>query len=163
MPDDDEILEAYERELGPEPPPSRSNRGFWLVVGAIAIACIVLLVEIFANFDTKDTIAHTQDSLRRAAALAEDVRGDALTFEAADAAGLTAVAVDSRLTFVPGDEPSTGLDEVSVAVDGDEWAAAVQARPGACFHLHLADGETFYAVTEDCTGAAALAASDTRW
>lgn len=163
MPDDDEILETYERELGGEPePPRRSNRGFWLVAGAMVVACIFLLVEIFVNFDTKDTIAHAEDSLRRAAAAATEVAGDGLTFDAADAAGLA--EAEPGLTYLDADTPSRGLDEVSVAVDGEDWAAAVQARPGACFYLRLTtDGETFYGVSTDCRGTAALAAEDDRW
>jgi hypothetical protein len=163
MPDDDDILEAYERELGAEPEPvRRSNRGFWLVAGTMLVACVFLLVEIFVNLDTKDTIAHTQDSLRRAAALAEDLRED--PFVVADAAALAAAAPASRLTFLDGATASGGLDEVSVAVEGDEWGATVQARPGACFSLRLtADGETRYGVGTDCRGTAALEADDDRW
>ncbi|HEX6844148.1 MAG TPA: hypothetical protein VF235_03440, partial [Actinomycetota bacterium] len=145
-------------------PVRRSNRGFWLVAGTMLVASVFLLVEIFVNFDTKDTIAHTQDSLRRAAALAEDVRADGFSFDGADAAGLADAAPSSRLVFLDGDTPSAGLDEVSVAAEGDEWGATVRARPGACFYLHLTgDGQTLYGVGTDCRGTAALEATDDRW
>jgi hypothetical protein len=167
MPDDDDILETYERELGAGPlPPRRTNRGFWLVAGTMIVACVFLVVEIFVNFDTKDTIAHAEYSLRVAAAAAKEIADGDLTFEAADAAGLTAAepAAGATLTYLDADTPSRGLDEVSVAVDRQEWAAAVQARPGACFHLRLTtSGDIFYAVTTDCRGTAALAAADDRW
>jgi hypothetical protein len=165
MPDDDEILEAYEREVGAAPaPPRRSNRGFWLVAGTMVFACVFLVVEIFANFDTKDSIAHAEDSLRRAAALAMDRKADDLSFAGADAAGLQEAAPDSRLIFLDGGRASRGLDEVSVAVADGDWAAAVQARPGACFYLRLtAEGDTRYGVATDCRGSAALRATDDRW
>jgi len=57
-----------------------------------------------------------------------------------------------------------GLGDVSVATRPASWAAAVQARPGACFYLHLTDGgEVLYGVGTVCTGATAMNATDPRW
>ena len=65
---------------------------------------------------------------------------------------------------MPGSEESTGLDQVSVATAGSAWGAAVQARPGACFYLHLTGTDTvLYGVGTVCTGQEALQASDTQW
>jgi hypothetical protein len=54
---------------------------------------------------------------------------------------------------------------VSVYASSDVWAAAVQARPDACFFIKQVIGEdTAYAVaTGDCTGRAALAAQEDQW
>lgn len=161
MHDDDEILGAYEREFEVEPSP-RTNRGFWLVGGTMLLACVFLLVEIFANRGIKDTIAHAQHSLRDAQSLAETVRAETGTFENAGAEGLA--SRESDLAFVGPEDASSGLDELSVYASATGWAAAVQARPGACFYLRLtSDGEELFGVGTTCTGQEALAAQDSRW
>lgn len=163
MPDDEEVLESYEREMAEVPAPRRANRGFWLVAGTMLLACILLLVEIFANRGIKDTIAHAQSSLRLAQAAAERVHGDSGSFQEASADDLG--QAEPSLSFVGPDDPSTGLDDVSVASSDVVWAAAVQVRPGACFYLRLdADAEASYGSGTLCTGAEALArAAGSRW
>ena len=53
---------------------------------------------------------------------------------------------------------------MSVATANGDWGAAVQARPGACFYLHLTgEGATYYGVGTSCTGQDALQATDPRW
>lgn len=161
MSDDD--LSAYEAELaeGGSPRP-RSNRGFWLVLGTILLACVVLVVEIFANKPIKDSIAHAEASLRTAQSAAEEIHAATGSFNGADAAGMTQEA--PSLTYLGPDESSQGLDEVSVVAAPTGWAAAVQARPDACFYLRLTDaGEVFYGVGTTCTGAQATYAADPRW
>jgi len=161
--DDDEILEAYELELAGEPVPvRRSNRGFWIVIGTIGLACVVLVGEIFANKPLGDQIGTAQHSLRVAQGAAQGIRTTEGTFAAADAGGLG--AVERSLTFRAADLPSTGLEDVSVAASDTGWAAAVQARPGACFYLRI-DGsdQTYYGAGTDCTGTAALTASQPSW
>jgi hypothetical protein len=160
--DDDEILESYERELVEEPAPRRSNRGFWLVAGTMLVACILLLVEIFANRGIKDTIAHAQSSLRLAQAAAERVHSQSGSFQDASADDLG--RAEPSLSFGGPDDSSTGLDEVSVASSDTAWAAAVQARPGACFYLRLDGDAALYGTGTLCTGAEALAlATHSRW
>lgn len=168
MPSDDEILESYERELddvdvtgdAADPRPT-SNRKFWLVLAAMGVACMFVLVEIFANLGIKESIAHAQSSLRDAQAIAQAIQHDDGTLTTADAAGMASET--DALTFVGPEEPSTGLDDLSVAAGTTEWAAAVQVRPGACFYLHI-DGDTVtYGAGTTCTGTAALEAVDDRW
>jgi hypothetical protein len=160
--DDDDILEAYERQMSEVPRPQRTNRGFWLVAGTMLLAAVVLLVEIFANRGIKDTIAHAQRSLRLAQAAAERVHEDSSSYLDASADDLA--SGESSLSFRGPHDASSGLDDVSVASSDLEWAAAVQARPGACFYLRLdAEGRVFYGSGVVCTGAEALGASDSRW
>ena len=158
---DDDVIRAYEDELGPEPVP-RPNRGFWVIAGTLLVVGLFLIVEIFANRPLANSIGHAQDTLRRAQAGAEIVHGRTGSFEGADA-----VALDediSDLSFRPADEPSVGLDDVSVAASETVWAAAVQARPGACFYLRLGVGaEPRYGAGTECTGEAAMLAVDPRW
>ena len=162
MPSDDEILRDYERELGPEVAPApRSNRRFWLVLGAIGVASAIMVVEIFANLGIKDSIAHAQFSLRQAQGAAEAIAARSGTLGAADAESL-AETVDG-LTFVGPNEPSDALDEVSVASGVQAWAAAVQVRPGACFYLRIGGDEVTYGSGTVCTGLAGLQARDDRW
>jgi hypothetical protein len=140
----------------------RPNRGFWLVAGALGVACVFLVVEIVVNRPIKDTIAHAEATLRNAQATAASVRDDAGSYGRVDAAAMS--TADGTHSYRSGDDPSTGLDDVSVATRDGEWAAAVQARPEACFYLRLTDaGEVFYGVGTVCTGETALGASDTRW
>ena len=158
---DDDVIRAYDAELGPEPMP-RSNRGFWVVAGTMAVGGLFLIVEIFANRPLANSIGHAQDSLRRAQTAAEVVYGRTGSFEEADAASLEEDVPD--LTFRGGDDPSSGLDVVSVSALDQVWAAAVQTRPGACFYIRLGVGDDpRYGAGTECTGEAALLADDPRW
>jgi hypothetical protein len=158
---EDEILRAYEAEFEPEPP-TRGNRGFWLVIGILLAAGVFLVVEVLAHRPLADTIGHAQATLRRAQGAAETIRSETGGFAEADATGLTTAAPSIRFR-APG-EPSVGLDDVSVAASDRTWAAAVQARPGACFYLRLEVGEgPRYGSGSECTGEAALLAAEPRW
>jgi hypothetical protein len=158
---DDDLIRAYDEELGPEPTPP-SNRGFWIVAGTLVLGGVFLLVEIFANRPLANSIGHAQDSLRRAQAAAETVHSRTASFEEADPESLEGDVPDLR--FLAGDDASFGLDVVSVSASDHVWAAAVEARPGACFYLRLGVGEDpRYGAGTECTGEAALLADDTRW
>ena len=158
---EDEILRAYEAEFGPEPP-ARGNRGFWVVAGVLLAAGAFLVVEILAHRPLADTIGHAQATLRRAETAAETIRAETGAFSDADAAGLSAAV--PGLHFRGSSDPSTGLDDVSVAASERVWAGAVQARPGACFYLRLEVGaDPRYGSGEVCTGEAALRSAEPRW
>ena len=158
---DDEVIRAYDEELGPEPMPS-SNRGFWVVAGTLLVGCTFLVVEIFANRPLANAIGHAQDSLRRAQDAAGVVYGRTASYQEADADSLGEDVTD--LTLRPGDEASIGLDVVSVSASDLAWGAAVQTRPGACFYVHLQVGQDArYGAGTECTGEAALLANDPRW
>jgi len=166
MKDDDELIRAYEEEFSAQTPTKRSNRGFWLVLGTLLVASIVMLVEIFANRPIADTIGHAQHSLRAAQAGAERQLAETGSFAGADAAGLTASGAGDAdgLTFVAADEASRGLDSISVWASDTEWAAAVEARPGACFYLRLrANEDDLYGVGTECTADVARTVTDPRW
>ena len=161
MSTEDEILRAYEAEFAPEPP-ARGNRGFWLVVGVLLAAGAFLVVEILAHRPLADTIGHAQATLRRTQAAAESILAETGSFAEADAAGLADEL--PGLSFRPGDEASTGLDDVSVSASDGIWAGAVQVRPVACFYLRLEVGEDpRYGAGEVCSGEAALEAAEPRW
>ena len=167
MRDDDEILEDYERELAEEPEPApRRKRGFTLVAGTLALACVFLLVEIFANRSIADDIGTAQHDLRVAQAGAERVDAETGTFDGASADGLTAARYDGgELRYVGSDTASAGLGNVSVYAEGVTWAAAVQIRPGACFYLRLDAGheDPAYGVGTVCTARQALGSKDDKW
>jgi hypothetical protein len=167
VPDDDDILEAYEREFDPgEAPTERpSNRGFWLVAGTIIVACVVLVVEIFANRPLANSIGHAQFDLNAAKDAALDIKSTSGSFAGANAEGMNQARLDEgRLVAVGPDERSGGLNEISVYADETVWAAAVSARPGACFFLKLVIGQDpKYGVGTSCTGREALSSRDDRW
>jgi hypothetical protein len=161
MSTEDEIIRAYEAELRSEPPAS-GHRGFWIVVGTLLVVGIFLVVEILANRPLADRIGHAQDTLRRAQAAAESIRTDTGAFSGADARGLAEALPSFSVRAAA--EASTGLDELSVAASDRVWAAAVQARPGACFYLRLEIGtDPRYGSGTECTAHAALFASEPRW
>ncbi|HUF58724.1 MAG TPA: hypothetical protein VMR89_04455 [Actinomycetota bacterium] len=160
MATDDDLIRAYDDELGPEP--RNSNRGFWVVAGTLLLGGLFLLVEIFANRPLANSIGHAQGTLRRAQAAAEIVRSREASFQEADADALGEDVPE--LSFRAEDESSVGLDDVSVSASETVWAAAVQARPGACFYIRLGVGaDPRYGAGTDCTGEAALFATDPRW
>lgn len=157
--DDLEVGRATDADDAASP---RSNRGFWLVAGALGFACVFVLIEIFANFGTKDTIAHAEATLRAAQAAVGSAASTEGSVARLDATRLA--TIEPALAWVPGTEASDDLDEVSFQTRGAAWAAAVQARPGACFYLHeTGSGEVFYGVGTVCTGEEALRATDPRW
>jgi hypothetical protein len=141
-------------------PARHSNRGFWLVTGAIVFASVFVLLEIFANFGVKDTIAHAEFSLRTA----QSAIGTAQAGGPGEVTPTRMTSLEPTLLWVDGDRESTGLEVVSLATSGAAWGIAVQAKPGACFYLHeTGDGQTFYGVGTVCTGEEALRATDPRW
>jgi hypothetical protein len=166
VPEDDDILEAYERELdGPpfEPLPRRSNRGFWMVAGTMALGAVVLMVEIFANRPMVNAISRTENDLKASLTAAERIYADGGSFTPADADALAAVVPDR--TFVGAGRSASSPGTVSVYASGTTWAAASPTAQGTCFYLkQVAGTETLYMVADgDCTGDEALAAEEDRW
>lgn len=166
MPEDDDILEAYEEELDElalPPLPRRSNRGFWMVAGTIALGAVVLMVEIFANRPMVNAISRTENDLKVALRAASRVYADAGSFTPADAAALG--AVDESRRYVDADRSASAPGTVSVYASGDTWAAASPTAQGTCFYLkQVAEQDTLYLVRDgDCTGNEALAADQTQW
>jgi hypothetical protein len=160
---DDDIIRAYDEELGPEPAARPSNnRGFWVVLATMVFGGLFLVVEIFANRPLANDIGHAQDTLRRAQAAAQTVFDRTGAFVSA---GPEDLADDlTGVTFRPENESSTGLDDVSVSASELVWAAAVQSRPGACFYVRLGVGsEPRFGSGSVCTGEAALEADQPRW
>ncbi|MET0802036.1 MAG: hypothetical protein ABWZ53_12825, partial [Actinomycetota bacterium] len=119
MRDDDEIIGAYEQELGNElRPPRGSQRGFWIVLGTIVAASAIILVEIFANRPIANSIGRAQHDLRVAQGEAESLLAETGSFEGADAAALSAAELDGgALSVVGPDQVSAGLGEISVYAD----------------------------------------------
>jgi len=158
---DDEIIAAHEAEFGADRPRRRSNRGFWMVAIALLLACVFLVVEIFVNRGVKDTIAHSQHSLRTAETAAREL-ADGGSF--ADASAGAMAGAEPSLAFVGPATESDGLEVVSVSAAPEIWAAAVQVRPEACFYLKIEGDETTYGTGTLCTAEEALVkATDPRW
>ena len=166
MPDDDDILEAYEAEFDGatlESMPRHANRGFWMVAGTMALGAVILLVEIFANRPMVNAISRTENDLTAALRAAEGIYADGGTFTAADADALG--DADDATTYVDADRPATRPGTVSVYASGDTWAAASPAAQGTCFYLkQVAGADTLYLVADGgCTGNEALGATETQW
>jgi hypothetical protein len=168
--DDDEILQEYEREFeedGPalERPSRRSGRGFWMVTVSLLLACVLMLIAIFANRSIGDDIGTAQHYLRVAQAGAQRVLAETGSFDGADAQGLADARYDGgELRYV---DAATAAEDgsVSVTASASTWAAAVQIRPGACFYLRLDAGasDPLYGVGTECTGLRALDSKDAQW
>jgi hypothetical protein len=169
VPDDDDMLEAYEREFDDTdeepmaPLPRRRTRGFWMVAGTITLGAVVLLVEIFANRPLVNSISRTEHDLNIARRHAERLFADGGSFATADAAGMA--AADPGRTYVDADQPATASGTVSVYATAGTWAAAARTEQGTCFYLKLATGEdTRYLVADGaCTGREALRADQPQW
>jgi hypothetical protein len=166
VPDDDDILEFYERELDGEPfqpLPRRSNRGFWMVAGTIGLGAIVLMVEIFANRPMVNSISRTENDLKVSLRAAERIYADGGSFTPAGVDALTD-AVEGR-TYVDANRSASVPGTVSVYASGTTWAAASPTAQGTCFYLKQVTAEdTLYLVADgDCTGTEALGADQTQW
>lgn len=170
MRDDDEILREYEREFdgaapADERPSRRTGRGFWMVTVSLLLACVLMLLAIFANRSIGDDIGTAQHYLRVAQAGAQRVFAETGSFEGADAQGLAEARSDGgELRYVEADSAAED-GTVSVTASASTWAAAVQVRPGACFYLRLDAGATdpLYGVGTECTGTQALSSKDAQW
>lgn len=137
------------------------HRGFFIVAGTILLGCILLMVEIFANKPMVSGIARSQHDLRTAGSYATRLQSESGTFQSADAPGLT--ALDSGRTYVGADQSATRAGEISVYAGVTFWAAATPVN-GACFYILERGGQpTLYGGGTDCTGRAALAASQDAW
>jgi hypothetical protein len=136
-----------------------------LVTGTLLTACVVLVVEIFANRPIANSIGHAQFDLNAAKEAALAIRSTSGSFIGANADAIDRARLDEgRLTAVGPDDESSGLYEISVYADESTWAAAVSARPGACFYLKLEAGQhPRYGAGTTCTGREALNARDDRW
>jgi hypothetical protein len=166
VPDDDDILESYERELDGEPfqpLPRRSNRGFWMVAGTIGLGAVVLMVEIFANRPMVNSISRTENDLKVSLRAAERIYADGGSFTPAGAASLA--AADATRTYVEADRSASVPGTVSVYASGTTWAAASPTAQGTCFYLkQVAAEDTLYLVADgDCTGTEALGADQPQW
>jgi len=158
----DDTLTLDELTDGGAPMPRSRGRSSWIVFAALGFACVFVVVEIFANLGIKDSIGHAEQTLTVAQAAAGRVAAADGSYRGADHTRLE--AVEPSLQWIAGGDQATGIDEVSVATANGDWGAAVEARPGACFYLHLTgDGATFYGVGTSCTGQQALQATDPRW
>jgi hypothetical protein len=164
--DDDDILDAYERELDGADliqPRRASNRGFWLVATTIALGAIVLMVEIFANRPMVNAISRTENDLRAAMRNADRIYAEGGSFTPADADALG--AVDADRIYVAADQPADQPGDVSVYASGDTWAASSPTRSGTCFSIKQVAGQdiTYLVSDGDCTGMEALQADQSRW
>jgi hypothetical protein len=158
----DDILALDELTDDGAPNPRGRGRSSWIVFAALGFACVFVVVEIFANLGIKDSIGHAEQTLTVAQAAAGRVSAADGDLNGADPTRME--AVEPSLQWIAGSDQATGLDEVSVATQNGDWGAAVEARPGACFYLHLTSGgATYYGVGTSCTGQEALQATDPRW
>ena len=162
--DDDEILEAYEVELAGEPVPvRRSNRGFWVVIITIGLACVILVGEIFANKPLGDQIGTAEHNLGLAQGAAQQIRTTTGSFADADPAGLATVLPAMR--FHARRRP---LDQPRRRERGGVGRRVGRRRAGAAGRvlLHPADRQRRDVLrlgTSECTGRAALSANQPSW
>lgn len=151
MLEDDEVIQAHEAEFR-----KPSNRGFWMIVGTIGLAGVILIGEIFANRPLVNTIATSEHDLRYALSEARGIYANDGSFD--NAGWMKLQAIDGQLQYQGPGDPSRGDGYVSVYALGDTWAAAVMARTGACFFIKQTAGvPTSYGSGTVCTGRAALA------
>jgi hypothetical protein len=148
--DDDEVIEAHEAEFR-----RPSNRGFWMIVGTIGLAGVILVGEIFANRPLVNTIATSEHDLRYALSEANRVLANDGSYD--DAGWLKLQAIDNQLQYQGPGDPSRGEGYVSVYALGDTWAASVMSRTGACFDIKQVAGQpTTYGSGTICSGRQAL-------
>jgi hypothetical protein len=106
-----------------------SNRGFWLVAGGfLIVGAVIVTGAILSAPDPPSSSVRT--NLQLALRAANVVRHQSGTLSAATASEMDVVEV--RLTFVDGNEPSTGPTVVSVRAEADVWVAAAAETDGTC-------------------------------
>jgi hypothetical protein len=141
-----------------------SNRGFWLVVGPMAAASVLLLVLIFANRPAAERASEftARHNLRTSLSAARAIERTTGTFSAADAMAMRVQASD--LAFTDPDLSSNNPDVISVFASDGIWAAASRADTGACFWIRTdPSGDVQTGRGSDCTGQAASIEAPAAW
>jgi hypothetical protein len=156
------VLSDEQLLRGPEPQVRPSNRGFWLVMVTLLTLCAVVFVAILGNRPLVSAIGRAESELRHARSLADQQFAEGGTYQDSDAVSLARIG--EGVSYVPGDVESPGLGTVSVYATATVWAAAVQARPNACFYIaRSAGGPVRYGSGTTCTGEAAASAASDAW
>jgi hypothetical protein len=143
----------------------RSNRGFWIVVGSMALAGAVLVVLIVVSRPQarRGAVAYAQSNLRRVAQVAAAISERDGSLAAATPARLHAILTD--LLFIDPDQSSNDPEVVSVYASANRWVGAIRAETGGCFWLRLEDHhpEPVVGTGTDCSGDAASGSSAGGW
>ena len=82
--------------------PEHRNRGFWLVVGGVGLASVLLVAAILYNAPMKETIGHAEDTLRVAQAAAQRIHDSDGSFGSADAVAVAATGASIVASANPG-------------------------------------------------------------
>src|SRR2546423_102690 len=93
--EDEDVIAAHEAEVGRGG--RASNRGFWMIIGTVAMAGVILVGEIFANRPLVNTISTTEHDLRYALGEAQQVYERSGSFD--DAGWLKLGAIDAQLHY----------------------------------------------------------------
>jgi hypothetical protein len=141
-----------------------SNRGFWLVVGPMAVVSGLLLVLILLNRPVAERASEftARHNLRTSLSAARAIERKTGTLAAADAINMRIEASD--LAFTDPDLSSNNPDVISVFATDGVWAAAARAETGACFWIRTdPSGDVQTGRGSDCTGQAASAEAPAPW
>lgn len=141
-----------------------SNRGFWLIVGPMAILSAVLLILIVANRPVAERASEftARHNLRTSLTAARAIERATGTLAAADAISMRVQASD--LAFTDPDLSSNNPDVISVFATDHVWAAAARAETGACFWIRTdPSGAVQTGRGTDCTGEAASTERPVAW
>jgi hypothetical protein len=141
-----------------------SNRGFWLVVGPMAVVSALLLVLILANRPAAERASEftARHNLRTSLSSARAIERRTGTFAAADAIAMRVQASD--LAFTDPDLSSNNPDVISVFATDRVWAAAARAETGACFWIRTdPSGDVQTGRGSDCTAEAASSEAPAAW
>ncbi|MEX2274627.1 MAG: hypothetical protein WEA10_03540 [Actinomycetota bacterium] len=126
----------------PVPPDTlerRSNRGFWVIAGALALAGVAIAIGTIVSRPEPPS-ASAQTNLRVAVDAARIVEEEQGSLAEADAGELQ--VVELTLDFVPGDEASTRPTQISVDARSDRWLGVALGADGRCAFLGVvATGE----------------------
>ena len=149
---------------------------FLVIAVAIAIAATLVGAAILVMKRGGEAVAEANERAVETVDRANDVQAQA-SLQAASRAALVVQAetgtlsgatpealgaFDPTITFIS--SASTGPTVVSVTTVGEVWGAAAMSASGSCLWVRLdASGVVSYGAGPDCTGAAALGASQTSW
>jgi hypothetical protein len=141
-----------------------SNRGFWLVMGPIAIVGSLLLLLIFTNRPVAERASEftARRNLRISLDAARGIERREGTLAAADTVAMRGAASD--LAFTDPDLASNNPEVISVFASDGVWAAAARAETGACFWIRTdASAGVATGRGSDCTGDAASTEAPEPW
>jgi hypothetical protein len=135
----------------------------WAAIGVVKAGGGAVVEHVKTTTKQVDTAGdvQAQANLKTVLSAATTAFMDGNSFTSAGPTELEALAPD--VTYVQGNQPSTGPSVISVEATSQAWGGAVLSSSGTCFYIRSVGATQAYGHGDVCTGEAAMAATGTHF